>query len=393
MKALSFLGPSNYQFTKYRYRGQEVPTRFFAETLPRFFPATEKVLIFATPTVRKHSNLEELRSRLGDLLAVVPIPESHTEKALWEIFDALTEHVAEGERVVFDITSSFRSLPFLTFIAAAFLRSARSVEVAAVLYGAFEARDEHNVSPVFDLTSFVTLFDWLAATNQFLYTGNARELAAQLEKSDQPALHPLAQNVRNIAQGLALLRPRDVSDAALQLPDNLKAVRAHFPKPFEVVVQPLETAYTRFAVRSSDPREHLYRQLEMINWYLDKERYVHALALAREWAVSLVCLHFGDDLWDKDDRADAEILLSGGKRGNRESRHRHEWHSVPCGWRLRQLWKEPPCNLSKLRNDVLHTGFRKNPETAEEIIERAREAIRELNAIAEAWEEGTCDAP
>ncbi|RMD63208.1 TIGR02221 family CRISPR-associated protein, partial [Candidatus Parcubacteria bacterium] len=368
MKILSFLGTTNYAFTKYAYKEKIVPTRFFAEALPHFFPKTENILVFVTPTVRSHSNLEELQSRLGNLLKPIPIPESHTEDALWEIFDALVTAVEPGERVVFDITNSFRSIPFLVFTAAAFLRSARDVDVEAVLYGAYEARSEKNVSPVFDLTPFVSLFDWLAAINQFLYTGNARYLAAQLRKRPDTTLEPLAENVENIALGLDLLRPRDVAGAAGELPHYLGAVRSALPEPFGVVVERLQRDYSTFAVENdSDDWAYLRSQLRMIDWYFEKQHYVHALAMAREWLVSLICLHFNEDMWDKDVREDAEILLSGGKRGDKESRHRDEWKTVPERKRLRRLWNEP-LNLANLRNDVMHTGFRKNPKAAEEII-------------------------
>lgn len=385
MEILSFLGPTNYSFTKYKYRDTIVPTRFFAEALPKFFPDTEKILVFVTPTVKKHDNLEELKSRLGDLLEPVDIPESHTEDALWQIFDALIGHVEDGEKVVFDITNSFRSLPFLVFIAAAFLRSARKVKVEAVVYGAFEARDkEANISPVFDLTPFVSLFDWLAAANQFIYTGNARYLASRLVKTGQESLQPLAENVTAIAQGLELLRPRDVAEASLQLPGNLKDVAANLPKPFGVVVQPVEKAYAAFGVASEDPRGHLLSQLRMINWYFQNQHYVHTLAMAREWVVSLICYHFEEDMWDQDVRDDAEILLAGGKRGDRESRHREKWETVPEGKRLRRLWQDP-FNLANLRNDVLHTGFRKAPKSAAEIIAQTGRVVSEINEIARLW--------
>ncbi len=400
MKILSFLGPTNYSFTKYQYGDTVVPTRFFAEALPRFFPETEKILVFVTPTVKRHDNLEELQSRLGDLLEPVDIPESHTEDALWRIFDALVGNVEEGERVVFDITNSFRSLPFLVFIAAAFLRSARNVKVEAVVYGAFEAKDkETNVSPVFDLTPFVSLFDWLAATNEFVYTGNARYLASQLEKTGRDALQPLAQNVTAIAQGLELLRPRDVAQASRQLPGNLKAVAENLPKPFGVVVQPVEMAYAAFGVASEAPREHLESQLRMINWYFEKQHYVHALAMAREWVVSLLCMEFGLDLWDKSARGEIEFLLNGGIRKNRstgeiekESPYRKRWMQHAQRKRLARLWQGKErgeggreFNLANLRNDVLHTGFRKNPKSASEIIAQAERIVDESNAMAGLW--------
>jgi len=399
MKVLSFLGPTNYSFTKYQYKKKIVPTRFFAEALPQFFPETEKILVFVTPTVEKHNNLEELRSRLGNLLKPVPIPESHTEDAVWDIFNALINNVGEGETVVFDITNSFRSIPFLVFIAAAFLRSVRGVKVKAVLYGAFEARNEENTSPVFDLTPFVTLFDWLSAANQFIYTGNARYLAAQLQQQQGDALHKLAKNITDIAHGLELLRPRGVTQAAQQLPQYLNTAQAILPIPFGVVVGRVKNAYARFGLSpEASNKEHLQRQLEMINWYLEKRHYVHALSMAREWIVSLLCLEFDLDMWDKDSRSKMEFLLSGGKRTNHQtgeveiSPYRKKWMQHPHRKRIANLWQGKERGeegrefyLAKLRNDVLHSGFRKNPETADEIIQRTESIVHEINTIAKLW--------
>ncbi|WP_172190732.1 hypothetical protein [Microcoleus asticus] len=42
-------------------------------------------------------------------------------------------------------------------------------------------------------------------------------------------------------------------------------------------------------------------------------------------------------------------------------------------------------NLAKLRNDVLHAGFRKNPKSAEKILNETDEIIEELNAISREW--------
>ncbi len=397
MKVLTFLGPTQYAFTKYRYKDKVVPTRFFAEALPHFFPDTEKILVFVTPTVREHSNLEELQSRLGDLLRPVLIPESHDEKALWDIFDALTNSVQEGERVVFDITNSFRSLPFLVFIAAAFLRSARKVKVEAVVYGAYEARDkEANISPVFDLTPFISLFDWLTATNQFIYTGSARYLARQLEDRGEE-LVPLAQNVRGIALGLDLLRPRHVAEVAQALPKNLTAVHQLLPRPFSVVAGQIENAYGRFQVEHPEsPREHLRSQLRMINWYYEKERYVHALSMAREWLVSLVCVAFKLDLWDRKARGEAEFLLNyGGYREDKEtgkieeSPYRDAWIEYPFRKTISRLWQGKErgpdgkeYNLANLRNDVLHSGFRKGAKPAEEVIAQTGRILEQLNLLA-----------
>ena len=397
MKAISFLGPTKYTATTYCYDGSEKETPFFAEALAHFFPDVKQILILLTPTVQspppdKPDNWAEVQKRLGDRVKPVPIPEGHSEAELWDIFNALTEAVNEGDTVIFDITNSFRSLPFLTFLAAAFLRAARQVKVHQILYGAFEAKDAKNHTPVFELTPFVALLDWLTATNQFIYTGDARYLARQLSKQQEPALEPLASTVEQISLGLHLLRPTQVSEAAYSLPEQLRTARQVLPPPFALLADQIAGSYGQFGLEpDAAPCCQLARQLAMINWYHQAGQIVHALSLSREWLVSLLCVHFGVDVQDKDEREDVELLLSGGKIKNPEtelervSKHLEQWPTVRDGKRLRTLWSNPPYQLANLRNDVLHSGFRKEPKSPKDIIDLTQKIVEELNAIAADW--------
>lgn len=398
MKVFSFLGLTKYTPTQYWWKDKDKETEFFSEAVAHFI-APDEMLICLTPTARegdKSGNWQELKRRFErDKIPFrpLPIPEGHTESELWEIFNALTNAVEEKEEVVFDITNSFRSLPFLSFLAVAYLKAAKRVDVKHVLYGAWEARDVvANRSPVFDLTPFVSLLDWLTAVNQFLYTGNARYLAARLRDHSQADLLPLADNVREIALGLELLRPRDIVNASNTLPEHLKAVQGSLPKPFGVIVQPLEKAYAQFGVTpTNDAKQHLRSQLLMINWYLEKQHYVHTLSMAREWVVSMLCVFFGEDLWDKDARDDMELLLNGGIRKSAdgknvvEAKHLAEWTMHPHRKEVAHLWQGEGYNLANLRNDVLHSGFRKNPQPAQEIIERSGRIVQKINEIGRSW--------
>lgn len=74
MKAIAFLGPTNYQPTTYVHAGREFTTHLFAESLPCFYPELDQVLAFVTPTVQRHGNLVQLQERLGDLLHRGPQP-------------------------------------------------------------------------------------------------------------------------------------------------------------------------------------------------------------------------------------------------------------------------------------------------------------------------------
>jgi CRISPR-associated DxTHG motif protein len=393
MKAISFLGTAPYKPTIYCYGAQEKETAYFAETLPYFFPDLEKVLVLLTPTAQQHNNWAEVQARLGVLVQPVPIPEGRTEAELWDIFNALTEAVGEGDTVIFDITHSFRSLPFLTFLAAAYLRAARQVAVHKIIYGAFDAKDAANRSPVFDLTPFVALLDWITATNQFLYTGNAGYLASQLQKQEQRSLDELATTVNEIALGLQLLRPTQVSEAACRLPEHLATVKQVLPPPFALLSDSLVSGYGQFGTNpDQDPHTKLAKQLAIINWYHQTSQIVHTLSLSREWLVSLLCVHFAVDVQDKNEREEMEILLAGGKfkdpetgQTSRVSKYLNHWNTVIEGKRLRKLWSNPPYQLANLRNDVLHSGFRKNPKPAQDIIDLTHEIVQELNEIAAQW--------
>lgn len=385
VKVISFLG-TVVRPTVYLYQNQTYEGSLFQIALRQCIDF-DTLLVFVTPQAleKAYPTLEAL----GDArIRPVNIPAGQTSAELWQIFETLVEHVEETDQVIFDITHGLRSIPFLTFLAAAYLRSARAVMIKKVLYGALELG---SPAPVIDLTEFVTLLDWLTATNQFIKTGNAVELASLLGHSQYPTVQALAQTVEKIATGLHLLRPFESSQAAGELGQKLATVKQELPAPFVVLSNEVWRSYGRFGqAGQQESRMQLSYHLEMIYWYHRGQQWTHALSLGREWVVSLLCYHFGLDVLDQKGRAEMEFLLSGGKQGEegagpvRESRYRDQWSTVPQDKELRRLWGDP-YKLANLRNDVLHSGFRRNPKAAEVVIKETNTALNKLYEIAVAW--------
>jgi hypothetical protein len=94
-------------------------------------------------------------------------------------------------------------------------------------------------------------------------------------------------------------------------------------------------------------------------------------------------------------RDEMELLLRGGtdkdkKTGQiiKESNYLVDWKLIPKAKRskINNLWGGKDFNLAKLRNDVLHSGFRKNAKSANEIINQTKEIVQELKLIAQVWE-------
>ncbi|MEA3342298.1 MAG: TIGR02221 family CRISPR-associated protein, partial [Chloroflexota bacterium] len=405
-----FLGPTDYSPTTYTYGEREFRTRFFAASLPHFFPELEQILVFCTPIVQEHPNLAALQERLGDLLQMVPIPAGHSEAELWQTFDALTETIAEADTVIFDITNSFRSIPLLVFLAAAYLRAVRQVNVQGVIYGAFEARDrESNRTPVFDLTPFVGLLDWLTACTRFVEIGDGRPLAALLRERMPPGLtmrddlyaravgrdlRHAASAIENISLALSVTRPLETMEAAGQLDAALSQARdavSARARPFALLADQVRDSYAPFSLAAPLDRANwpanLRLQLAMIRWYLDKERIVQAATLAREWLVSLVAYRVGAvSLVDFDgERFPIEGALNNesrrraGKEVNRPSPRDADVAALPALNDLIAVWGK----MTSLRNDIAHVGMNEQPQSASTLCRKMTAIYPELDDLAQ----------
>jgi len=387
-RVISFLGTATRE-TEYLYKGERYKGSVFQIAMRQFLDFDE-MLVFVTDEARRqaYTVLESLNDpRIRD----VCIPNGVDIKELWEIFDALVNNVEEKDQVIFDITHGLRSIPFLVFLAAAYLRSAKGIHLEKVLYGALEL-GKNGPAPVIDLSDFVLLLDWLTATDQFIELGNALALARLLERYESPSLSNLAKVVADISLSLRLLRPREANLAATSLPLALQGARKDLPPPFALLTENLSRSYGRFALPAdADTKRQLICQLDMIHWYNKRGQVVHTLSLAREWVISLLCYHFELDPWDRDQRGEMEFLIGGGKQKDvngtviKESPYLRQWSSVPEGEQLRELWLKSPYKLAEVRNDVLHSGFRQNARSAQEIIDVANLIVQKIQSIAEGW--------
>ena len=402
MKAISFLGPTDYKTVTYTYQDREFTTRLFPEALFHFFPGLQQLYVIATPTVQSHPNLTQLQERVPpDRLTVVPIPEGHTEEELWDIFSALTEVVAEREEVVFDITHSFRSIPFLTFLAAAYLRAARRARIRAVVYGAYEARprDDPGPRPVFDLTPFVSLLDWLAATNQFIHTGDAQYLARLLRQEGAArrsgALKHAGETLEPFSLAVMLCRPLEVMRDAGRMENMLKRAAndmAQWARPFTVMADRIQAEYGKYNLPDpiGDVAASLRHQLSIIRWYAEHGQIIQAVTLAREWVVTAVGMQLqGSFILATDEREKIERGLSGLCRVaqgrsfpcelNEVGRALQSW---PEAQAIRDLWNQ----LSTVRNDLDHAGMKPGPMKAATLRRTTQEEILPaLEALARQW--------
>jgi CRISPR-associated DxTHG motif protein len=415
MKAITFLGATIAHETTYVMPdGREHTAPFFGAALARFVPDLS-MRIFVTAKAREMhlARFEELVSDYVADLEPIDIPNGADEAQLWKIFQAVVDTVGEGEAVIFDITHGFRSLPFLAFLASAYLRTVKDIQLHGVYYGNWEAGDKSvtpNRAPVIDLTHFVSLLDWMVAADRFTRFGDARDLAdllrAQHErikpdyrtasKSEMAtwSRSPVTKTVSNLnraSRALRVVRPSEAMDAShavrSQLPNAMQSIEA-LAQPFVPLSQHVVDSFASIALtmndQQSDPLAILTFERSLIGWYLQRNQIFQAVALAREWLVSWVMAQVGlsTQMMDKDARRRVEDAI--GRVTQRlqdktfvdnEADVHFDLSTVPSLYDVANLYNQ----LGDLRNDLAHAGKRQNARTAEVAESAAQELCRKLN--------------
>jgi len=397
MKAITFLGIARYSQTTYVYGDQSYETDLFPEALYRFIQPDE-LLVFVTNKARE-MYLDRLREKLAGLIALHPvsIPEGRNEDELWQIFDALTGAVDEGDEVIFDITHSYRSLPFLVFLAAAYLKAAKRVRLHAVLYGAYEARDtDSNRSPVFDLTPFVALLDWLTATDQFIQTGDARRLAELLNPASKGkgTAARASRTLSEVSLAAFLCQPFQLMSKVGRLkPDLLRAEPelAQMARPFGVLRDQIVGTFGAFGADfDHDVPGGLQAQLRLIKWYHSNNQLIQAMTLAREWLISAVTYRLGKPIdLGLEARGQTEQAITGLVKVGHEAiaySNLNEDGQKIYDWEERDdliaLWNA----LGPVRNALDHAGYQQDAMKIKTIVKKANdEVMPRLQSLAQRW--------
>lgn len=371
LKALTFLGLGKYEKTTYIKddRSDNCETDLFPLAVAKLY-MPDKIIAFITPKVKKdkETDLTKLCDELGDKLTTVDIPNGNSSDELWDIFaKCVDEDVVEAnDEIILDITHAFRSIPLLIFIVAAYLRQVKNVELQSIIYGAFEARNENvNETPIFNLTPFVDLLEWMSAVNVFQNYGDARHIAKLGIQKD------IANTLTNLSNALFTNRTFEAQEAAMKF-NGLSFDDSQQP-PFQMLVEQLKQSYQQMAVNrpADNPKNSLKAQYRQIKWYMGNQHYLQAITLIREWLVSWKCIRDGKKWLNADERNRVEEELN--DFGNNQGKPFMVLDTTIQT--VTKLW-----NGYKIRNDLAHCGMRAQPQ-------EAKEAIQEIENLFTTFEE------
>lgn len=377
-RVITFLG-LNPKLARYEYNGTIYECATFPEALCRFVDF-DCMNVFVTPKARADT-LPTLLA-LGDpRIEPVDIPDGQNSAEMWAIFDALVGVVDDGDTLIFDITHTFRSIPFFVFLALAYLKSAyKNVRIERILYGVLNPGDAPD--PVVDLTEFIALLDWMSATDQFIGFGNSQALVqlirdAASSGNDAPAdrlkLRQFATSLDDVSRSLQLAIPDKAMAASHRLSHHLAQAQEPMRRnlrPFLPLADRVEKAFSPIALADPREEENVWRSLalerQIITWYLDRQLLLQALTIAFEWLLSygIASLQY-TDLYDGDTRYEVRMYYTATNKVRRmppskvsardreyAAAARDILPNIPDHKRLLELYED----VTRLRNDLLHAS-------------------------------------
>lgn len=416
-KFISFLGAIPYEPARYYFSGDSsmmasptpyVQEAIFEKALADWQPA-DKVVIFTTEEAKnknyhhritrkegllENKGLEHVLKRLNNQgqigsFEAASIPNGNTEEEIWEVFQAVFQHIEDGDELYFDITFGFRSLPMLGIVLLDYARTLRQVEVRKIFYGNFEAGRVRQKpgqlveAPVLDLTSFAQLQDWTAASRLFLQGGNAEPIADLAEQHNPE----ISRNLRLFApailtcRGMQLARDIDISsfkqlvDTSLGLP--IAAQLRPLLSKIQEKLAPFSTGNTR-------------NGLIAVRWCIDNGLIQQGYTFLLETIISLALerIFEEDMLADLNYRNAVSAALNGISPNNKKLRisiPKPEYEFI-CDYigrcnGLAELFQQLT-GKKGLRNDINHCGFRDtyaSPATLKEELTGLYEQFLEIH--------------
>jgi CRISPR-associated Csx2 family protein len=297
---------------------------------------------------------EALRTKID--LVITPYAQTHDEQI--EFLQCLAKFVEKRDEVHLDVTHGLRHLPMLALLAALYLRTARSVHIKNIWYGAFDPDTQE--APVFDLTGLLSLADRIYTFAQFDKDG------------DYAVFEPILNAAGLPPEGCAKLREASYFENILNVGEATGALR----RARRIIETSTLSAEGRLLLPAIEQRlawldeeRQFEKQTRLARNALARRDYLRATLYAYEAVITRLCQRERVDITDFDRREEQRKAYEARARQDRDT----EWDSY--------------CLLKNLRNQVAH-GNRGTRGEVQNALLREDNMRRELERLLSMIERG-----
>ncbi len=408
-KFISFLGTNNYLNVNY-YEGENRidNVRFIQEALIRMnymdWLEEDELLIFYTDLSKirnwddnghERIRCEEEKLGLNTILnnivedglkakiTTVNIPEGFTEDEIWEIFEKVFNRIEEGDEIYFDVTHAFRIIPMITIPLLNYSKFLKNTTVRSIHYGAFEKLGpvfevqnmplEERDAPIVNLNNLSQLQDWTNAVNNFIVSGDVKEISRLAQDNMLPSNRAemkndvVAQQVNKLSiqlpkffEELSLCRGKGIINGKSinGLLNIIEELTETPNKAFNPIFNKLKVELSQF-----NRTEDVLNGINAAKWCFSKGMLQQSITILQETIVSYFCDINNLDIENISDRKTISSAFSFISNNIQEEKWKLE------GEKYRSLVKQLIDNdllqtlskeysiLTQMRNDINHCGM------------------------------------
>lgn len=422
---LSVLGVAFYETCRYRkddFTGGE--TLFVQKSLLEYLQQQENwggendlVLMLLTDLARKNNWDRNLKTRFCAKLQQevayqglekilldmnlsyldIAIPDGKDGDQMWEIFEVIFDKLQEGDELYLDITNSFRYLPMLLVVLVNYAKLLKNVKVKAIFYGNYEARDkESNIAPIMDLLPLSVLQDWTLAASDYLRYGQVEKLFELSESSLLPILRNTetrtkdAEKLRSFVTKLKeMVEERTTCRGyAIVGSKNVRKLKCTASEIQKVTIVQLRPIFEKIkqSLNEFDAKENVLNCIKAAKWCCANKLYQQATTMLEEGLGTFLCCHYQLDYRNKANR-DAIFGCISIKTQNKDTEENTaNKELVEKILADDSVWGNKAFvtilqKILELRNDYNHAGFKKNPFSAQKVIETIEELLDGIEEV------------
>jgi CRISPR-associated Csx2 family protein len=406
-KLVSFLGTNNYLECIYKLGNKRSPiVKHIQEALVRFlcggWCSNDEILIFLTDAAKNinwlgqnglENNLRKACEDMGSEPCVrgIDIPEGKSVEEIWKIFEIVNDQLGEGDRLIFDITHGFRSIPMLGLVLVNYAKVIKSVNLEGIYYGAFEVLGpisevkkisaENRISPVFDLTEFDRLLDWTIGTEQFISAGSASKISS-LIKSDVSRgvfrgklpghqqenwkhISKYGRNLEKLTANISTCRLKEIIDTA----DELQHIGINIASDSALTTINSLVSKSRGEFEPFLKDDPLETGIAVARWCLNHNMIQQGLTMLQESAISWALSYAECDQSQVYDRKYRELVgrASASLKNEVTPSDKECYPKIQKLFRNNEIFRKCYDNLSNIRNDINHAGIREGHASASKL--------------------------
>jgi CRISPR-associated DxTHG motif protein len=407
---ISFLGNSKYKECVYKDQQSQMDTgvvKYIQHGLVKLYcknwTKEDKVFIFLTVAAAE-SNWQELYEHLNSLnyaVSIHPIfdvPEGSNETELWGIFEKVYYQLQPEDKIVFDITHSFRSLPMLGMVLSNYARFLLKTDVVRVCYGAFEKLGaafniDHRIPnpvdrivPIVDLTSLVQLQKWTSAADIFINYGKGHRINELLNEPIEELNFVLNNFATSRGGQLALGNQFETLKNKMI---NLRTTA--LIKPFQPIIQKIENKIRPFETcEPTELNKMIQNTLQAVKWCIDHNLTQQGFTLLQEGIVTIVLTELGKDFQEKSYRNIASSCFTiwdkpqdkwKGEAGDQPELTQLFLQRTELFCKINSKRNPYFAKISIFRNDLNHAGYLRDAKFVDEITPKLVEYYNKVKTI------------